>query len=137
MLCRRCRADLVLNCADWMNPPSSSYRLPTSWSESRAQGVSVAKSWILLATSLVTSCSRLFTFARLTQTAATKTLGLTQPRLSQLLKGKIGELSLDALVNLATCAGMRVGLTIRPMAGGRAKAAKVAKVVQASQSQTA
>jgi hypothetical protein len=31
-------------------------------------------------------------------------------------KGKIGEFSLDALVNLATCAGMRVGLTIRPMA---------------------
>ena len=63
--------------------------------------------------------------------------GLTQPRLNQLLKGKIGEFSLDALVNLATCAGMRVGLTIRPMAGVRAKAAKVAKVVQAGQRQTA
>jgi len=53
----------------------------------------------------------------LTQTAPAKTLGLTQPRLNQLLKGKIDEFSLDALVNLATCAGMRVDLTIRPMAG--------------------
>jgi len=62
----------------------------------------------------------------LTQAAAAKLLGLTQPRLNQLLKGKIGEFSLDALVNLTTCAGMRVGLTIEPMARGRAKTARVA-----------
>ncbi len=62
----------------------------------------------------------------LTQAAAAKTLGSTQPRLNQLLKGKIGEFSLDALVNLVTCAGMRVGLTIQPMARGRAKTARVA-----------
>ena len=73
----------------------------------------------------------------LTQAAAAKMLGLTQPRLNQLLKGKIGEFSLDALVNLATCTGMRVGLTIRPMAAVRAKAASVAKVVQSTQKQTA
>jgi predicted XRE-type DNA-binding protein len=50
-----------------------------------------------------------------TQAAAAKTLGVTQPRLNQLLKGKIEIFSLDALVNMATSAGMRVGLSIRPV----------------------
>jgi predicted XRE-type DNA-binding protein len=52
----------------------------------------------------------------LTQAAAAKALGVSQPRLNLLLKGKIGEFSLDALVNMATRAGLRVGLTIRPAA---------------------
>jgi predicted XRE-type DNA-binding protein len=50
-----------------------------------------------------------------TQAAAAKRLGITQPRFNQLLKGKIEIFSLDALVNMATCAGMRVGLSIRPV----------------------
>lgn len=56
-----------------------------------------------------------FNASGLTQTAAAKTLGVTQPRLNQLLKGKIEIFSLDALVNMATHAGMRVGLNIRPV----------------------
>ena len=52
----------------------------------------------------------------LTQAAAARALGVTQPRINLLLKGKIGEFSLDALVNMATRAGLRVGLTIRPAA---------------------
>ncbi|MDP2824499.1 MAG: XRE family transcriptional regulator [Sulfuritalea sp.] len=44
----------------------------------------------------------------LTQAKAAQSLGITQPRLNQLLKGKIGEFSLDALVNMATRAGMRI-----------------------------
>ena len=51
----------------------------------------------------------------MTQVAAAKALGITQPRLNQLLKGKIEIFSLDALVNMATSAGMRVGLNIRPV----------------------
>jgi predicted XRE-type DNA-binding protein len=50
-----------------------------------------------------------------TQAIASKTLGITQPRFNQLLKGKIEIFSLDALVNMATSAGMRVGLGIRPV----------------------
>lgn len=92
---------------------------------------------LLLRSQTMMVITQWFEDSGLTQAAAAKTLGLTQPRLNQLLKGKIGEFSLDALVNLATCAGMRVGLTIRPMAGVRAKAAKVAKVTQAGQRQTA
>ena len=57
----------------------------------------------------------------LTQAAAAKTLGVTQPRFNQLLKGKIDIFSLDALVNMATNAGMRVGLTIRPIPSVRVR----------------
>lgn len=53
----------------------------------------------------------------LTQAKAAQALGVTQPRLNQLLKAKIGEFSLDSLVNMATRAGMRVGLTIKPVTG--------------------
>jgi predicted XRE-type DNA-binding protein len=56
-----------------------------------------------------------FNSSGLTQTVAAKKLGITQPRLNQLLKGKIEIFSLDALVNMATSAGMRVGLSIRPV----------------------
>ena len=63
----------------------------------------------------------------LTQAKAPQALGVTQPRLNQLLKGKIGEFSLDALVNMATRAGMRVGLTIKPLAGVKVARASAAK----------
>ena len=57
----------------------------------------------------------------LTQAAAAKTLGVTQPRLNQLLKGKIDIVRLDALVNMATNAGMRDGLSIRPVTSVRVR----------------
>src|SRR5437868_11244564 len=40
----------------------------------------------------------------LTQAATAKRLGLTQPRLNDLLRGRISKFSLDALINLATAA---------------------------------
>ena len=52
----------------------------------------------------------------MTQARAAKTLGLTQPRLNALLKGKIGLFSLDALVNVATRAGLNVRLVVKKAA---------------------
>ncbi len=49
----------------------------------------------------------------LTQVRAAERLGLTQPRLNALLKGKIEQFSLDALVNVATRAGLQVDLLVR------------------------
>lgn len=51
-----------------------------------------------------------------TQKQAAKHLGITQPRLNQLLKHKIDLFSLDALVNIATRAGMQVKLTVKKAA---------------------
>ena len=52
----------------------------------------------------------------MTQAAAAKALGLTQPRLNALLKGKIGQFSLDALVNIASRAGLNVRLVVKKAA---------------------
>jgi predicted XRE-type DNA-binding protein len=52
-----------------------------------------------------------------TQAAAAKRLGLTQPRMNDLLRGRINKFSLDALINLATRAGLAVRVEIdRPAA---------------------
>jgi predicted XRE-type DNA-binding protein len=40
-------------------------------------------------------------------------LGLTQPRLNDLMRGRIDKFSLDALVNVAGRAGLAVRLQIR------------------------
>jgi len=54
---------------------------------------------------------------KLTQAAAAKRLGLTQPRMNDLLRGRINKFSLDALMNLAGRAGLRVRVEIdRPAA---------------------
>lgn len=45
---------------------------------------------------------------KLTQTEAAKRLGVTQPRLNDLLRGRIDKFSLDALIVLATEAGLTV-----------------------------
>lgn len=52
----------------------------------------------------------------MTQAAAAKTLGLTQPRLNALLKGRIHLFSLDALVTIANRAGLSVKLVVKKAA---------------------
>jgi predicted XRE-type DNA-binding protein len=45
-----------------------------------------------------------------------KALCLTQPRLNALLKGRLSQFSLDALVNIASNAGMNVRLVVKKAA---------------------
>lgn len=49
---------------------------------------------------------------KVTQTEAASRLGVTQPRLNDLLRGKIANFSLDALVELAGKVGLSVRLDI-------------------------
>ena len=51
-----------------------------------------------------------------TQARAARRLGITQPRLNDLLNGKINKFSLDALMTLATRAGLRVKIDVRSAA---------------------
>lgn len=51
-----------------------------------------------------------------TQREAAKQFGVTQPRLNDLMRGKISKFSLDALVNMLAHAGMRVELKVRKAA---------------------
>lgn len=43
-----------------------------------------------------------------TQAEAASRCGVTQPRMSDLLRGRVSQFSLDALVNIATALGRRV-----------------------------
>lgn len=45
-----------------------------------------------------------------TQTEAAKRCGVTQPRMNDLLRGRISRFSLDALVNMAAACGRRIHL---------------------------
>jgi len=47
-----------------------------------------------------------------TQIEAAGLLGVTQPRISDLMRGKLSLFSLDSLVGLAVAAGLRVHLTV-------------------------
>ena len=50
---------------------------------------------------------------RLTQAEAARRLDVTQPRLNDLLRGRIGRFSLDALILLAERAGLNVHMRIQ------------------------
>lgn len=49
---------------------------------------------------------------KVSQVEASKKLGVTQPRLNDLLRGRIDKFSLDALVLLAAKAGLKVTLKV-------------------------
>ena len=51
--------------------------------------------------------------AQLSQSQAAKVFGVTQPRISDLTKGKVDLFVLDALVNMAATAGLHVELHVR------------------------
>jgi predicted XRE-type DNA-binding protein len=51
-----------------------------------------------------------------TQAQAARRLAITQPRLNDLLHGKINNFSLDALMTLATRAGLKVKIDVRSAA---------------------
>jgi predicted XRE-type DNA-binding protein len=82
---------------------------------------------LLLRSQVMIALMHWYNSSGLTQAAAALTLEVTQPRFNQLLKGKINIFSLDALVNMATSAGIRVGLQIHPVPSVRVRSTAVAK----------
>ncbi len=51
----------------------------------------------------------------LSQATAAKALGVTQPRISDLMRGKITLFSLDTLVEMAAAAGLQVKIHVTPL----------------------
>jgi predicted XRE-type DNA-binding protein len=49
----------------------------------------------------------------LTQKAAASQFGVTQPRISDLMRGKIGLFSVDTLIAMLTHAGLKVDVKVR------------------------
>lgn len=71
---------------------------------------------LALRSDLMIRVEKLVRDSGMTQQEAAKTLGVTQPRLNVLLKGKIADFSLDALVNMLARAGMQVKMTVKKAA---------------------
>lgn len=69
-----------------------------------------------LRSKLMMSLKSQITKRGLTQAQAAKLFGITQPRVSDLMRGKISLFGLDALVNMATAAGLHVEIRIRKAA---------------------
>ena len=73
-----------------------------------------------LRSDLMTSIERVVDSWNLPQAEAAKRLGITRPRLNDLLRGKISKFSLDTLTTLATRAGLTVKMSVRKMVVKRA-----------------
>src|ERR1022692_1949138 len=56
---------------------------------------------------------------KITQSRAARIMGVSQPRISDLVRGKIGLFTIDTLVNMVTAAGLKVDVDIT---AGRPKA---------------
>jgi len=69
-----------------------------------------------LRSALMMALKRHLSRSDLTQLQAAKLFGVTQPRVSDLLRGKISLFSLDALVTMASAAGLHIELRVRDAA---------------------
>jgi predicted XRE-type DNA-binding protein len=63
---------------------------------------------------LMIALSKMIKARRLTQAKAAALFGVTQPRVSDLLRGKIDRFSVDTLVAMLGHAGAQVELVVRP-----------------------
>ena len=69
-----------------------------------------------LRSDLMTSIEKIVTAWSIPQADAAKRLGLTRPRLNDLLRGKISKFSLEALTAIAYRAGLTVKMSVKKMA---------------------
>lgn len=68
---------------------------------------------LLVRTDLMNQLEQVIEKRGLTQAAAAKLFGVTQPRVSDLVRGKIERFSIDTLIGMLGAAGMQVELTVR------------------------
>ena len=66
-----------------------------------------------LRAALMTALKEHISSTHLSQSQAAKVFGVTQPRISDLTRGKVDLFGLDALVNMAATAGLRVEMHVR------------------------
>ncbi len=67
-----------------------------------------------LRSGMMTALRKFIETEGLTQAEAAKRFRVTQPRISDLTRGKISRFSLDTLVNMLTDAGLEVDFRIKP-----------------------
>ncbi|MEA2735327.1 MAG: hypothetical protein QOE14_1778 [Humisphaera sp.] len=67
---------------------------------------------LLIRSELMLRVRRVIEDRKLTQAKAAKLLGVTQPRISDLVRGRIGKFSIDMLITMLTRAGIRIRIQI-------------------------
>lgn len=72
---------------------------------------------------LMMELERLIQMRGMTQAEAAKLFGVTQPRISDLMRGKINLFSLDTLLDMATTAGLNPVIKLTPPKRKRAREA--------------
>lgn len=72
---------------------------------------------------LMATLTRLIDERELTQAEAARVFGVTQPRVSDLVRGKIDLFSIDTLVDMLARGGMRVEFTAKPASKRRPRVA--------------
>ena len=71
-----------------------------------------------LRSELMIQVRRMLETRKLTQAAGAKLFGVTQPRISDLVRGRIELFSIDGLVNMLAHAGVKVTLTVKRTRNG-------------------
>ena len=71
---------------------------------------------LLLRSELMIQISEAIRRRKLTQAKAAKLFGVTQPRISDLMRGKIEHFSVDTLLSMLYKAGFKYEVTIEPRA---------------------
>jgi predicted XRE-type DNA-binding protein len=69
---------------------------------------------LLVRADLMIEVQKIIASRRLKQSAVAKVLRVSQPRVSDLLRGRIDLFSTDALIDMLTRLGARVRLTVKP-----------------------
>lgn len=88
----------------------SKQRFPSVWDA--IEDTSEAAENMKLRSVLMIALKKHITRAGLSQSQAAKVFGVTQPRVSDLMRGKIDLFGLDALVNMAAAAGLNIDLQV-------------------------
>lgn len=69
-----------------------------------------------LRSELMMALKNYISHAKMSQAKAAKLFGVTQPRVSDMVRGKINLFGLDALVNMAAAAGLHVEIRVKKAA---------------------
>ena len=69
---------------------------------------------LLVRSDLMIEVQKIIASRRLKQRAAARILGVSQPRLSDLIRGRIDLFSTDAIIDMLSRLGVRVRLTVKP-----------------------
>ncbi|MDE2048287.1 MAG: XRE family transcriptional regulator [Betaproteobacteria bacterium] len=88
----------------------SKQRFPSVWDA--IEDTPEAAENMRLRSVLMTALKNHLTRTAMSQAQAAQLFGVTQPRVSDLMRGKINLFGLDALVNMATAAGLHIDMRV-------------------------